>query len=565
MEQTGVKRKRLGELLISAGLINEEQLRKALELQKQTGRKLGEVFVKEGFVTQEMVVKVLETQLGIRSLDLSRIYIEPEAVKMVPENMCRKHTVLGIQISNGRLLLAMKDPLDYFAIDDVKLMVNIPIIQAIASESDILHAIERMFSKNVAEKAARDFVRQFNVEAPKPLQLADDGTDEVSSSPIVIFINSIIENAVRNNASDIHIEPTETDVRVRLRIDGILHESVRTGLETLNATITRIKIMSNLNIAEKRIPQDGRIGFSIDGRDIDLRISTLPTTYGEKIAIRILDRTNFVLSKEKLGLSADDIVKFDRLISKPYGVILVTGPTGSGKTSSLYAMLSELNTPEKNIVTLEDPVEYNLRGINQVRLNAKAGLTFATGLRSILRQDPDIIMVGEMRDNETAEIAIRSAMTGHLVLSTLHTNDASGAIARIVDMGIEPFLISSSILGVLAQRLVRKICPLCMIQYEPDEREQKILGFNGGHTVALKKGTGCKVCNGTGYKGRTAIFEIMEVDKNLRNLIDKGATTDEIREAAISGGMSTLWDSCKRLVLKGVTTVEEMVRVTYGY
>ncbi len=459
----------------------------------------------------------------------------------------------------------MKDPLDYFAIDDVKLMVNIPIIQAIAPESDILHAIERMFSKNVTEKAARDFVRQLNVESPKPLQLTDDGTDEVSSSPIVIFINSIIENAVRNNASDIHIEPTETDVRVRLRIDGILHESVRTGLETLNATITRIKIMSNLNIAEKRIPQDGRIGFNLDGRDIDLRISTLPTTYGEKIAIRILDRTNFVLSKEKLGLSEGDRVKFDRLISKPYGVILATGPTGSGKTSTLYAMLSELNTPEKNIVTLEDPVEYNLRGINQVRMNAKAGLTFATGLRSILRQDPDIIMVGEMRDNETAEIAIRSALTGHLVLSTLHTNDASGAIARVVDMGIEPFLISSSILGVLAQRLVRKICPLCMIQYETDEREQKILGFGGGQSVTLKKGTGCKVCNGTGYKGRTAIFEIMEVDKSLRNLIDKGAATDEIREAAIAGGMSTLWDSCKRQVVKGVTTVEEMVRVTYGY
>jgi len=565
MEQTSTKRKRLGEILISAGLINEEQLRKALELQKQTGRKLGEVFIKEGFVTEEQVIKVLETQLGIKSLDLSKFYIEPEAAKMVPENMCRKYTVLGVQIINGQLLLVMKDPLDYFALDDVKLMVNIPIIQAIAPESDILNAIERVFSKDVAEKAARDFVRLFNIESPKPVQLVDEGSDEINNSPIVIFINSIIENAVRNNASDIHIEPGESDVRVRMRIDGILHESVRTGLEALNAIVTRIKIMSNLNIAEKRIPQDGRIGYNLADREIDLRISTLPTTYGEKIVIRILDRTNFVLSKEKLGLSEEDSVKFDRLITRPYGVILVTGPTGSGKTSSLYAMLSELNTPAKNIVTLEDPVEYNLKGINQVRMNVKAGLTFATGLRSILRQDPDIIMVGEMRDGETAEIAIRSALTGHLVLSTLHTNDAPGAIARVVDMGIEPFLISSSILGVVAQRLVRKICPLCLNKYEPDERERKILGLSEGQSITLTKGAGCRICNGTGYKGRTAIFEIMEVDKKLRGLIDTHATTDDIREMAVANGMSTLWDSCKRLVLKGVTTIEELVRVTYGY
>lgn len=560
----GNKRKRLGELLISAGLIDEVQLEKALEIQRVTRKKLGEIFVEEGFISQEMVVKVLETQLGIKSLNLSDMYIDPDAVKMIPEKLCRKHTILGIQIMDGSLLLAMKDPLDYIALDDVRLYADIPVIQAIAPEDSINRAIERMFSKNAAEKAARDFVRQFSEEEPKRIQLTDYTYEGVNNSPIVVFINSVIENAVRNNASDIHIEPTEKDVRIRFRVDGILHESVRIGLETLNAAITRIKIMSGLNIAEKRIPQDGRISFNIDARDIDLRISTLPTTYGEKVAIRILDKANFVLSKDKLGLNEEECRKFDSLISKPYGVILVTGPTGSGKTSTLYAMLSELNTVDKNIVTLEDPVEYNLEGINQVRLNAKAGLTFASGLRSILRQDPDIIMVGEMRDNETAEIAIRSALTGHLVLSTLHTNDAAGAIARIKDMGVEPFLISSSVLGILAQRLVRKICPQCAANYEPNARDMKILGIPAGQHIILRKGKGCKFCNGSGYKGRTAIFEIMEIDREISDMIDTGASTFEIREAAERNGMSPLRESCKHYVMNGITTIKEMLRVTYG-
>lgn len=559
------KRKRLGEILIAAGLITEDQLKNALDLQRKTGRKLGEVFIKEGFVTEDQVIKVLETQLGIKSLDLTKLFIEPEAVKMVPENLCRKYTLIGVQMSNGQLVLAMKDPLDYFALEDVRLTVGLPVKQAISHEKDILQAIERFFSKSVAEKAVQDFVKQYNLTAVKQTQVEAEAVEDVNSAPIVRFINSIIENAVRNNASDIHIEPEETEVRIRIRVDGILQENMKIGLETLNPVISRIKIMSNLNIAEKRLPQDGRIGFSLEGRSIDLRVSTLPTIYGEKVVMRILDRTSFVLSKEKLGLTEDDNIKFERMITKPYGIILVTGPTGSGKTSTLYAMMSELNDTRKNIITLEDPVEYNLKGINQVQLNTKAGLTFANGLRSILRQDPDIVMVGEIRDGETAEIAVRSALTGHLVLSTLHTNDAPGAITRIIDMGIEPFLISSSIIGVIAQRLVRKICPLCKKAYSPDGREARLLDIHEGEVPVVYKGTGCQICNGTGYKGRTAIFEIMETDKILRTMIDKGATTDEIRDMAVENGMITLRESCKKLVLKGVTTVEELARVTYSY
>lgn len=560
-----VKKKRLGEILISAGLIDEGQLRKALEMQRQSGIKLGEVFIKEGFVTEEQVMKVLETQLGIKSLDLSKFFIEPEAVRMVPESLCRKYTVIGVQVSNGHLLLAMKDPLDYFALEDVRLLANLPLKQAMASEKDILLAIERFFSKTVAEKAAKDFIKQYNVAAPRQTQLELEGIEDVNSAPIVRFMNSVIENAIRNAASDIHIEPEENEVRIRFRIDGLLQENMRIGLETLNPIISRVKIMSNMNIAEKRLPQDGRIGFILDGRTIDLRVSTLPTIYGEKVVMRVLDKASFVLSKEKLGMSEEDTMKFDSMIEKPYGIILVTGPTGSGKTSTLYAMMSELNDIRKNIITLEDPVEYNLHGINQVALNTKAGLTFATGLRSILRQDPDIIMVGEIRDSETAEIAVRSALTGHLVLSTLHTNDAPGAVTRIVDMGIEPFLISSSVIGVIAQRLVRKICPLCSAEYKPDRRELKILDLPENAATTMYRGTGCQICNGSGYKGRTAIFEIMETDKDLRVMIDRSATTDDLRDAAVKKGMVTLRDSCKRLVLNGVTTLDELARVTFSY
>lgn len=555
-------RKRLGELLLEAGLVTEEQIQQALEIQKNTGQKLGEIFIQEKYVTEEQILKVIETQLGIPYVDISKIYIDPETVKLIPEEICRKYVVLPVEVLNGELTLAMNDPLNYYAIEDIKLFVSLPIRPIISSEQAILNAIEKFFGKQVAEKAIQEFEKTYVCLEVKEENL--EIRKEIESSPIVKYVNSIIESSIRNNASDIHIEPESDGIRIRIRVDGVLSETMKSPLAMLNAIVTRIKVMADMNVAEKRVPQDGRIAYKIDNRNIDLRVSSIPTIYGEKIVMRVLDKTNFLLSKDNLGLTPHNLKIFERLISKPYGIILVTGPTGSGKTSTLYTILSELNDIRKNIITLEDPVEYNLKGINQVQLNPKAGLTFAAGLRAILRQDPDIVMVGEIRDSETAEIAIRAALTGHLVLSTLHTNDAPGAISRLTDMGIEPFLVSSSLLGVIAQRLVRKICPHCKREYVPDERELQILNLEPGKNAKIYKGIGCKLCGNSGYKGRTAIFEIMEVTKDLRMLIDRREPTDVLRDFAIKEGMTTLWESCRQLILEGITTIEEMIRVTYA-
>lgn len=479
---------------------------------------------------------------------------------MVPEETCKKHNIIPIEVLNGILTIAMEDPLNYYAIEEVKLFVSLPLKPVISSKTAIAVQIEKFFGKQTAEKAVDQFEKEFVITEVKD---ESEHNKEIDDAPIVKYVNSIIENSIRNGASDIHLEAEENDIRVRIRVDGTLSEIMTSPANMHNAIITRIKVMADMNVAEKRAPQDGRIAFKIDNKNIDLRVSTIPTLYGEKVVMRVLDKTNFLLSKSNLGLTEHNMTIFDRLIEKPYGIILVTGPTGSGKTSTLYTVLSELNDVKKNIMTLEDPIEYNLRGINQTQLNPKAGLTFAAGLRSLLRQDPDIVMVGEIRDGETAEIAIRAALTGHLVLSTLHTNDAPGVISRLNDMGIEPFLISSSLIGVIAQRLVRKICPYCKTEYAPDERELALMGFKGGEGVKLFKGTGCKLCGNTGYKGRTAIHEIMEMTRNLRVAIDQKATTDVLRDKAIAEGMTVLRESCKQLVLEGQTTLEEMIRLTY--
>ena len=556
------ERKRLGQILLEAGLVTEEQINQALELQKGTGMKLGEILKQEGLVNDEQIMKVIEAQFGIQYLDITKVYIDSEAVKMVPEEVCRKHTIVPIEVMNGEVTLAMKDPLDYYAIEEVKFYLVLPIKPVISSEDAINATIEKYFGKQTAEKAVQQFEKEY-----VPVEKVEKQTEhekEIDNAPIVKYVNSIIENSIRNNASDIHIEPEEDGIRVRIRIDGILNETLKSPLNMLNAIITRIKVMADMNVAEKRVPQDGRIAFKIDGKNIDLRVSTIPTIYGEKTVMRVLDKTSFLLSKNNLGLTPHNSEIFDRLIGKPYGIILVTGPTGSGKTSTLYTILSEINDIKKNIITLEDPVEYNLKGVNQVQLNSKSGLTFAAGLRSILRQDPDIVMVGEIRDGETAEIAIRAALTGHLVLSTLHTNDAPGVINRLTDMGIEPFLVSSSLIGVIAQRLVRKICPHCRKEYTPDEREMSLLGINPEDEIKLAKGIGCKLCGGTGYKGRQAIFEMMELTKDLRILIDQRTPTEPLRDQAVSEGMTTLRESCRQLILEGKTTVEEMIRITYS-
>lgn len=551
---------RLGDLLVQAGAITEDQLKAALESQKASGLRLGETLVKDGFITQRQLAGVLETQLGIRSIDLRIAPIDFDAARRVPENVARRHVLIPVQVAEGNLMVAMKDPLDRVAIQDVRLIVGLPVTPLLAIDTEIMQAIERVFSQQrAAERAAQDTSRttQGTLEAAVSL--------EVESAPMVRLVNSIIENAVRSRASDIHIEPKQAALKIRTRVDGMLHEVLSTDIKVHSGLVSRIKVMANMNIAEKRLPQDGKILLEIDNRRIDLRVSSMPTTHGEKLVIRILDRASFMVGKQYLGFTEHDSQKFDRMVKRPWGIILVTGPTGSGKTTTLYSMLAELDTDRNNVLTVEDPVEYEMEGLSQTQVNVQAGLTFASGLRTILRQDPDIIMVGEIRDAETADIAVRSALTGHLVFSTLHTNDAPGAVARLMDMEIEPYLIASSLGGVIAQRLIRQICPDCKVTYEPDQRERQILGIGDHEQVLLARGRGCVGCHESGYQGRTGVFEIMEIDRDMRSAIEQRVSTDQLREAAVQRGMIQLWDDCREKVLSHVTSLEEALRVTQTY
>lgn len=553
-------KKRLGEILVDSGVITENSLNVALELQKKLGKKLGEVLVTEGFTTNEQIVEAVKGQLGIQSINLNNINIRQDIIEVIPEGIARKNEVIPVDIINGQLLVVMSDPLNYYAIEEIKVSTGYVVKPAIALRDEILNNIDKYYGQNKAKEAAEDYRRVYGFRSKdNNPELMDDE----SAAPIIKFLNTIIENSILNNASDIHIEPSEDYMRVRFRIDGVLREMMKVDIGMLEPVLSRVKIMANLNIAEKRIPQDGRINYTAKGRDIDLRIATSPTVWGEKIVMRILDKSNFECDLQNLGLTEGEIEKITRIISKPYGIILVCGPTGSGKTTTLYSVLSILNDSSKNIVTLEDPVEYGFKGINQMQVNTRIGLTFASGLRSILRQDPDIIMVGEIRDSETAEISTRAALTGHLVLSTIHTNNAVGTITRLEDMEIAPFLLSSTLSGIIAQRLVRKVCPACGREHTTDEREMKILGLN--RPQIIKKGEGCGLCNNTGYKGREGIYEIIEITNELRNMIDMKCSEIEIEKKAIEDGMIQLRQSCINKVLSGITTVEEMLRVTYGY
>ena len=554
-------KKKLGKLLLEVGLITEEQLKHAIEVQNKTGEKLGKVLIKLGYVTESQILEALEFQLGIPHVDLQKYYIDPDVAKLIPEAVAKRHTIIPIKKDEDGILVAMADPLNIFALDDVRIITKQNVKPLIASEGSILKAIDRIYGREQAEKAVQDFKKEFQSESQE--ELPNEILEEVQNAPAVRFVNSIIEQAIKNRASDIHIEPTEKDLRIRFRIDGQLTEAMRTIKSTHAPVVTRVKIMANMNIAERRLPQDGRFDFTTGGKNIDIRVSSLPTVFGEKLVLRLLDKENFIMTKEQLGFEEEDLVLFDKLIKRPNGIVLLTGPTGSGKTTTLYAMLRELNKPNVNIITVEDPVEYSLEGINQVQVNEKAGLTFATALRSILRQDPDIIMIGEIRDTETAEIAIRSAITGHLVLSTLHTNDAAGAVTRLIDMGIEPYLVSSSVVGVIAQRLARKICDNCRISYKASKGEKELLGISENEDITLYKGRGCPVCNKTGYRGRIPIYEIMTVTSDIRELINAKVSSDVIGAQAVKNGMKTLRESAKRLVLQGKTTIDEMIRLTY--
>ncbi len=550
---------KLGELLVYSGKITQKQLRQALETQKESGRKLGEIIIDKGWASENEVMGVLENQMGIESFDIKEEVIEPEIPKLITENLARRYSAVPVKVEGNKLKVAMYDPLNIFAIEDIEIATGLKIEPVLSSKKDIIGAIDQYFGKQTAEKAIEDFVKEYNED--KNAGLDEESLEAIKNAPVVRLVNSIIKQALKSRASDIHIEPLKDTLRIRFRIDGQLQEIMSPSKNTLSALVTRIKIIAGLNIAEKRQPQDGRVQMEIDGRNIDLRISILPTVHGEKTVIRLLDSANALLTKEELGFTETNLRLFNNILDIPNGIILVTGPTGSGKSTTLYSILNDFNKIDTNIVTVEDPVEYKLDGVNQVQVNTKAKLTFANGLRSILRQDPDIIMIGEIRDAETAEIAVRAAITGHIVLSTIHTNDAPSTIMRLADMGIKPFLITTSVKGIVAQRLARTICSNCKKAHTITEEEKEILKID--ENITLYKGEGCQKCYNTGYKGRTAVNEIMKVTGTIRNLVDKDATTDEIRQAALEEGMVSLRENCKELVIRGVTTVEEMLRVAY--
>ena len=547
-----MKRKRLGDLLIDSGIISEAQLAFALE-EKMPDEKLGDTLLREGYITEQQLIEVLEFQLGIPHINIYQYPIEQEIIQLVPKEMAKRYQVMPIRTDDNQLFIAMADPMDYFAIEELRMATGYQIVPAIATKDALQRTIAKYYDfQESLDEAMGDLVPEETVEEAGI-------TDE--DSPVVRLVNQIISNAVTQRASDIHFDPHEVEFKIRYRIDGMLMTERSLPKHMQNVIIARLKIMANLNITENRIPQDGRIKMTINFKPIDIRISTLPSLYGEKIVMRILDLSNALDRLDKIGFTKSNAQTFKQMISKPNGIVLMTGPTGSGKSSTLYAALHQLNDETVNIITIEDPVEYQLAGVNQVQVNEAVGMTFATGLRSILRQDPDIVMIGEIRDYETAQIAIRASLTGHLVLSTLHTNSAVAALTRLTDMGIEPFLIASSLTGVVAQRLVRRVCRDCMEQMEPTERERELFSQANLQKTTVKRGRGCASCNNTGYRGRIAIHEVLPIDDEIRTLIMKSASANEIRSYVKEQGMLFLLDDGLQKVVQGLTTTEEVLRV----
>ncbi len=549
-------KKRIGDLLLDSGIITKEQLTLALEEQKKTKKRLGDIFIDKGIITEQQLIEALEFQLGIPHVHLYKYKLEPSIINLIPERLAMRYKVLPIRKEKNKLMLAMVDPLDYIAIDDIAMSTGFQIEPMIASREELEKGIKRYYGMQESVEAIMEYL-------PKEEDLTDTLQD--ADSPIVKIVNNILQNAVIQRASDIHFDPQEDGLKVRYRIDGIIRTE-QTLPKNMQAILTaRLKIMANLDITEKRLPQDGRIQIEIDYRPIDLRISTLPTINGEKVVLRVLDLAQAQKGINELGLSEDNILNFQKMIQYPYGMILITGPTGSGKTTTLYALLNQLNRDELNIITVEDPVEYQLAEINQVQVNEKTGLTFARGLRAILRQDPNVIMVGEIRDSETAQIAIRAALTGHLVLSTLHTNTAANVITRLSDMGIEKYLISSSLVGIVAQRLVRRVCPRCAINYEATIEEREFLLQAGiKEPLNLKKGTGCGYCNQTGYYGRIAIHEVLLIDEEIKKMIiNNEGESMIIKYAKDNNHFQTLLEDGIKKVLMGETTVSEVIDTVF--
>ena len=572
-----MQKKSIGDIFVSTGLVNEEHLKQAVEKQHQLGpsAKIGDVLVSMGLITERDKARCLGLQWGVQHVDLTDYAIDPDAVKCVSQDLARRYKLIPIARNNGRLILAMKNPLDVFALDEVRLITGGEIETVIASEEDIMGAISRQYAGGTtAAEAVSELVDDLETSevavAEKEAAEDDVSIEELrelsGEAPVVRLASLIITRGIQDRCSDIHLEPGRSSLRVRYRIDGIMHDGLVVPKKVQASLVSRIKIMADMDIAEKRAPQDGRISAAVDGKHYDFRVSTLPNIHGEKVVLRVLDKNSVMIGLGKLGFLPQIQELFESIISRTYGIILVSGPTGSGKSTTLYSVLSKLNSGEKNILTIEDPVEYELAGITQTQVNPRAGLTFASGLRTMLRQDPDIIMVGEIRDQETAMIAVEAALTGHLVLATLHTNDAPGAITRLLDMGIESFLIASAVIGVLAQRLLRLICPKCKEAYTPPRDAVKRLGMNvaDGSEVTFSRGRGCEQCKGTGYRGRIGIYELMPITDKIRDLILAKASSYAIKDAAIESSMKTLRDDAMEKILLGLTTLEESLRVIYA-
>jgi type IV pilus assembly protein PilB len=568
---------KLGELLVRTGKINQTQLNEALALQKDQGGRVGTNLVKLGYLTEKQLVDSLAQHFKVPAVELAGMDIDEAVIKIIPADLARKYTILPVSKTGATVTVAMIDPTNVFAMDDVKFMTGYRVEPVVASETGIRAAIDRYYGsthaielKKVMEDLSEDAATGTDLEVLEEEQDLDLATleEESEQAPVVKLVNLVLTDAIKRGASDIHIEPYEKEYRVRYRIDGILYEMMHPPLKLKEAITSRVKIMARLDIAEKRLPQDGRIKIKtkISGKakDLDYRVSVLPTLFGEKIVMRLLDKDKLMLDMTKLGFESESLRKFENAILKPYGMVLVTGPTGSGKTNTLYSALQRINTPEVNIMTAEDPVEFNLAGINQVQTREQIGLNFAAALRSFLRQDPNIILVGEIRDFETAEVAIKAAMTGHLVLSTLHTNDAPSSISRLMNMGIEPFLVATSVHLIVAQRLVRRICTFCKEPFELPPAALVQAGFSEheARTLKLFKGRGCERCSNTGYKGRVGLYEVLEVDDELKEMILSGGSAFELRQKAMQSGMMTLRMSGLQKIRDGMTSVEEVVRET---
>jgi type IV pilus assembly protein PilB len=567
---------RLGEILVKEKLLSQDQLKQALDHQKKNGGRLGQALVKMGFISDEEITGVLSRQYGVPAINLSYYEVDPAVVKLVPQETAGRYQVVPLSRVGSTLTIAMADPTNVFAMDDIKFMTGLKVEPVVASENAIQEAIDKFYGGAAKAEQDLDKVMAELGEGAEEVEVAEEEAEAALSdlehaaeeAPVIKLVNVILTESLNRGASDIHIEPYEKEFRVRFRIDGILHNIMTPPLKMRDAITSRIKIMSKLDISEKRLPQDGRIMLKLtrDGKkkELDFRVSCLPTLFGEKIVLRLLDKENLRLDMTKLGFEPESLVKFEKAILKPYGMVLVTGPTGSGKTNTLYSSIARLNTPDTNIMTAEDPVEFQLPGINQVQMKEQIGLNFAAALRSFLRQDPNIILVGEIRDFETAEIAVKAALTGHLVLSTLHTNDAPSTISRLMNMGIEPFLVATSVHLICAQRLVRRICAECKEEQSLPPQALIDVGFTPeeAKTVKTYKGKGCERCNGSGYKGRAGLYEVMEISDEVRELILVGASALELKKKAIELGMITLRRSGLIKIAAGVTTIEEVIRET---